>query len=161
MLPEDSMNAHRRFLGAGVACLLLASCATTTPVHDNVATDCTTPLPEDSGVAAPSEGVPSAYAKFLGTWGDGKWDDRLCHVLVVTEINADGSVTAIYSHGSYPDWGIDAPAWHEADGTIKDGRLVLDQFPNGAQAIYEHDGDTMRGTYHNTGVLSRIVLKRQ
>lgn len=145
---------------AGTLCLLLlASCASSAATTDTAS--CTTPLPADVTVASPSEAVPANYAKFSGTWGDGKWNDKLCHLLVVTEVNADGSVTAIYSHGSYPDWGIDTPAWYEADGTIKDGKLVLDQFPNGAQAIYEHDGDTLRGTYHNTGVLSRIVLKRQ
>ena len=127
----------------------------------NAAAPCTTPLPTDMAISPPATSVPSEFAKFSGAWGGGKWDGKLCHTLVVTQVDAGGAVSAIYSFGRYTGWNIDRGDWFPTAGVIEDGELKLERFRNGARASYRFEGDKLRGTYRRGSGTSRVLLTRQ
>jgi hypothetical protein len=104
-------------------------------------------LPADVEIAAPGDDVPADVAAFLGVW-EGDWGGRLDGKLAVERVTADGEAHAIYAWGGGVD-GLEAGR-ADAEGTISDGQLVLDEFPSGARAVYElQDDGTLEGTYTN------------
>ncbi|MBC8270135.1 MAG: hypothetical protein H8E36_15440 [Rhodospirillaceae bacterium] len=148
-----------------LALLLLAGCQTT-----NVGTTNTevaeggclaeTPLSTDLSISPPSADVPDDIARFSGVWGNGKWDDKLCHTLAVVSIDADGNAEAIYSYGTYSGWDIRKAEYFKPNGKIADGKLTLETFRNGAKAVYWFSGDVLKGSYTRNGNTSYVTLSR-
>ena len=122
--------------------------------------DCTTPLPRNMEVVAPTPTTPVEFAKFVGVWGGGKWDDKLCHTLVVESVDPRGNVRAIYSYGTYEGWDIHNADWFRPTGTIKGGVLKLTTFRNGAEVTYRMEGDSLSGEYLRRGNVSLVDLVR-
>ena len=144
--------------GAAVSLFLLAACAETYTTDGSTA--CKTPLPADFTVTPPAESVPPEYAKFSGIWGDGKWEGKLCHTLVVTEVNEDGSVSAIYSHGRYEGWNIHHAGFFTLSGVIEDGVLELERLGTGVKANYRFQGEKLLGSYR-LNRRSEVILTKQ
>jgi len=88
------------------------------------AEDCETPLP--SNVIRQSKQAESGNLAFLGVWGDAKWDNKLCHTLVVESVDSDGNARVVYSHGAFDAWGIKTPGFIRSKAMISNSTLVLD-----------------------------------
>jgi hypothetical protein len=111
-------------------------------------------------VAQPVGSVPEKYARFSGIWGNGKWDDRLCHTLVVTSVEADGSAEVIYSHGVYAGWGIrEAEYFDEWPAQIEDGTLTLADSSFNANISYAYADGKLEGTFIRNGE-STVTLEK-
>lgn len=131
---------------------------------------CPSPLPASYHISPPTDDVPQEVARYLGTWGNGRWGNfvvkSMCAVLVITKVFPDGAATAIYSWGSiqkhHPTADMDTKGGYRVvTGRITDGVLHLTRFPNGAEVKYWFDGDVLKGMYirkkHAFGVeLTRI-----
>lgn len=76
-----------------------------------------TSLPWSVSVA---DGAPEAYKPWLGQWV-GAWNDNLCHMMIVSEIENDGRVYFLYSIGAPHN------VYYKMEGKIvdEDGRQVL------------------------------------
>ncbi len=99
-------------IGIGILVLALFG----TPIAS--AQECDAVLPTYE-IATPKQDVPEAYERFLGLWGNGKWDDKLCHKLVVESVDMDGNVSAIYSWGVYEGWGLRRPSYLRRRGRYR------------------------------------------
>lgn len=146
---------------------LIAGFTITTTQQSNAAVDCIaeTPLPSNISTRKPADNVPQAMARYVGTWV-GAWQDRgrdaLCHRLVITSVDAAGKVHGIYSNGVYAGWKISRPNYSKVQGSILEGKLVLDRFPSGNQAHYWFSGEALAGVYETGGgLISKITLRRQ
>lgn len=76
-------------------------------------------------IKQPAQNVDVDTASFLGKWGDGAWDKHMCHELVVSSIDADGTVDVHYSWGSFPPWNANQPGGRKHVGHFKDGKLIV------------------------------------
>jgi hypothetical protein len=100
-------------------------------------------------LATPDAKTPSDMAAFQGVWL-GKID-ALCSALIVENVAADGSVTAIYVNGTYGPWRITQPGNYRTKGKIKDGVLTIN-LPNASEVQYKITGqNTLGGTYVSRG----------
>jgi hypothetical protein len=68
--------------------------------------------------------VPENFRSFSGIWV-GKWANALCSVLIVEEVNKDGSVAAKYLYGTYAPWNINRAGTSAYTGKIINGVLTL------------------------------------
>jgi hypothetical protein len=119
---------------------------------------CETPLPLD--VVKPSTDG-AGRASFLGFWGDGKWDGKLCHTLVVESLSDDGAATVVYSHGTYSGWNIRAPGFYRVKGRFEGDTLHLN-FPTiGARAEYKLVEGSLHGKYFSGPAPVAIVMTRK
>ena len=142
--------------------LALTACQTTEDQRQQVAhaSGCTTPLPQNLEITQPGADVPADLAGFVGKWGNGKWDGKLCHTLVVLGVNQGGNASAIYSWGTYAGWDVTQGNSRRV-GTIENGKLTLERFGNGAEAAYWFEGDALRGSYTNArGDISLVKLTK-
>lgn len=149
---------NRRALALMFAGGLLTSCQTTQTASNPVNCYEETPLPSDLEITIPTEDVPAELARFSGVWGDGAWDGKLCHTLVVQSIDKYGNVITIYSTGDYAS--MDAE-YNKIPGIIKNGRLVLSTFPNGAETSYWFVGDLLEGSYIRENINSTVTLTKK
>ena len=134
------------FLGSACAAvaLFLTACETTQMAQSEPAP---ATLPANLQIAAPSDDVPDDVAAFAGVW-EGDWGGDLEGKLAVRRVTADGDATAVYAWGD-GSGGLEAGRT-VVDGQIQDGTLVLEEFPSGAQAVYDmQDDGTLEGTYTN------------
>lgn len=116
------------------------------------------PLPDDLTIIPPNADVAPELAAFSGLWA-GAWGGSLAGKLAVTEVNADGSVTAIYAWGNNP--GRFEGGWAELTGQISGNRLTLTAFNSGAQASYQmSDEGVLNGTYNSDGEITRGVFRK-
>ena len=148
-------------VSACAAVAFLTACQTTERTDDQLASavQCTTPLPSDVFSKLPDANTPVAAARFAGTWGHGRWDDKLCHVLVVEDIAASGRVTTVYAYGTYPGWNVQE-GYNRVSGSIKDGTLTLDPLSSGAAVTYRFKDDALVGTNVNEGIRSTVILSK-
>ena len=105
-------------------------------------------IPPDLEIGIES-GSPDNYARWSGCW-EGKWAvAKLHHIFIVEEINAAGTATVVYSHGSYPDWGIEKGEYSRWDADfIEEGkRIRLPTFRNGADVTYKFKANYIEGRY--------------
>jgi len=125
------------------------------------ADECATPLPDDVRVAAVRNDVPKEMAKFLGIWGNGKWDDVLCNTLIVEDVAPDGTAYYVYGWGTFAGWNI-FEGHRRGKGIIAGGKLEL-TFRNGATEVkYWFEGERLIGTYQAKGrPASEITLVRK
>ena len=113
------------------------------------AEECSKPLP-DFEIATAEAGVPEAHSKFLGVWGNGKWDGYLCNRLVVKSVDSDGQATVIYGWGIHPGWSIMSPGFRETNASVKDDVLTVDPSSRGGVASYRFNGGSLDGEYVNS-----------
>lgn len=149
------MRTHA-IIGFAMAGFILAAIAAPQPTQ----AACSTPLPDDVDVVQPDSSVPAAYARFVGKWGDAKWDGKLCHTLVVESVDAEGNATVVYSYGVYTPWDIYEADWVRTLAEVSDEELQLDRFSNGARATYWFSDDKLKGKYLRGGGRSNITLSR-
>lgn len=141
-------------LPALLALAMLVGCETTQTARAPAA------LPADVEIATPGDEVPADVAAFLGVW-EGQWGSGLDGKLAVKSVTADGDATAIYAWGDSP--GNFEAGRAEVKGEIRNGRLVLAEFPSGARAAYELQTDgTLEGTYtrEDGAVFDGLFFKR-
>ena len=125
----------------------------------SAAVQCNTPLPENADPGPVPQGLSPELNRFHGMWGNGKWEGKLCHTLVVKVLNDKGTVSAVYSWGGYADWYTN-PGYVEQGGEIDGDELDLGRLGNGAEVSYEVKGDNLHGSYYRNGRLSKVVLSR-
>ncbi len=125
----------------------------------SAAVQCKTPLPEDVNLGPPPEALSPELTRFHGMWGNGQWEGKLCHTLVVKVLNDKGVVSAVYSWGGYAGWHTN-PGYVEQRGKIDGDELDLGRLGNGAEVSYEVKGDKLHGSYYRNGRLSKVVLSR-
>lgn len=142
-------NSRKQVLGAFAALTVWGAA---------IGQPCDTPLPSD--VMKPITGV-SGRASFLGSWGDGMWDGKLCHTLVVESFSDDGVATVVYSHGAYAGWNIRAPGFYRVKGKFLGDTLHLN-FPTiAARAEYRVVDGHLHGQYFSGPSPVAIVLTRK
>ncbi len=152
------------------AATMIAACSatpgtTTTQTSDadfGLSQVCNSPLPRSGPkLTQPADDVPADVAKFIGVW-NGQIGGQVCNTLVVEKIDKEGNASVLYSWGAYPLWGVNQPGWRVSSATLdKSGKLVLEKFPNGAQATYWFTEDTLEGQYRvSAGIVPKIKLTR-
>lgn len=72
-------------------------------------------------IAKPRSDVPEEMRAFLGKWGGGAWDGRVCHDLYVLQVEPTGTVVMFDAHG--PGFRTDATAFTRRGEIGEDGRL--------------------------------------
>jgi len=122
------------------------------------AAKCDTPLPDDVKIVPPSSSVPANLAKFSGQWGPAKWDDKLCHNLIVEEIDAYGNARVVYSWGVFEDWFIKKLGYRRMSFENVNDKLIHSD--KNRVIKYWLVGDDLHGTYQTGTIISQIVLKR-
>jgi dienelactone hydrolase len=82
------------------------------------------PLPTDLLIQPPGAGVPAADAAFSGAWGNGAWDGSAPTVLIVEQVDEDGTAKVIYARGTseHPNT---AAQWLRLTGRIEDRCLTI------------------------------------
>lgn len=73
----------------------------------------------------PGADVPVQYAKFLGVWKDGSWNNEWCHDLYVTDVQPDGTVTVLDAYGPYPKLNVEAQVYKRTGRIDEEGVLNL------------------------------------
>lgn len=98
----------------------------------------------DVKVVKPPEDLPERYTQYLGQWGYGAWDGKMCHDLLVYQVFPDGQVALVDMHAPYKPWNQPASAFRRFGWIDANGKL---HFNYGSErATYEIVGDTMKGT---------------
>ena len=121
---------------------------------------CKVPTPDDMKITALAADVPEEYRQFSGIWKDGKWDGKLCHLLAVETIDAQGNAWFVYSYGTFARWRIYEPGYSRNIGKISDGNLKA-TLGNGAKVTYWlKDSNTLSGKYVRRGNRSYVDLKK-
>jgi hypothetical protein len=118
------------WLGAAV---LLAACAQQTaerpaPVQDVSHLQepgCyTVDLFDEVPIRKPGPEVPAAHAAFLGEWGNGVWNGKWCHDLLIHTVRADGMVEMLDMHAPTESFGGQPASIFKRRGRItEDGVL--------------------------------------
>jgi len=96
-------------------------------------------LPPDTVVREPAELISIATRVFSGRW-EGKWDDRMPHILVVEEIKSDTEATVLYAWQDPPSTKSWRAGWSRITATI-DGTTLRVPLGNGIKAWYELQAD--------------------
>lgn len=125
-----------------------------------LADTCETPLPDTITISTPSPSLAEKHARFLGVWGNGKWDGKLCNTLVVQTIDSEGNVRAIYGWGTYPDWNI-WKGFSRPVGQIIEGNKVRFNFRRGVKVTYWFSGDQLKGTYETFSGTYYVTLSKK
>jgi hypothetical protein len=92
------------FTLALVAMLIVGSSISTSALASAEYPECfaETPLPDIAKNPTPSTAdMPKKFAKWIGVWGGGKWDDKRCTTLVVLTVNENGEAQVVYSWGAH------------------------------------------------------------
>lgn len=153
------------------ACLLIVGCEQTpvsvkiepsaTPEAQEVDVGrCTTVVLFDKvKVQKPSKDIPPEYARFLGKWEKGAWNNLWCHDLLVTSIKKDGSAEVFDMHGPYDPWGQPASAFKRKAKIDADGQL---RFRIGDdQLSYRIEGNKLLGTRAGKLGTLTVTLRQQ
>ncbi len=138
----------------GILCALFASVACAS------AESCDSPLPDDVNIRTPSADVPEKYAGFSGRWGPGKWDDELCHVLVVETLDSEGEAEAIYSWGTSERWNIKQAGWVRIVGQVLGSKLKMKLYNGQVGVNYWLDGDMLYGRYYGGNTVDVALMKK-
>jgi len=152
-----------------VACVLVSGClglgkkekvetATVAPVNDD---GCyTVDLFTEVSIVRPSEDVPDEYRMFLGSWGEGAWNDVWCHSLLINKIEKDGRVEFVEMHAPYEPWAQPATAFRRVGHIDDKGNL---RFAYGTERISYRIVDGHRMIGERSGLLGNlhVELKRK
>lgn len=110
------------------------------------AIDCRTVKLFDQNMEPPSSEIPAEWRVFAGHWGNGAWDGKLCHEIVVEAIYPNGTARVVELQGDYAPWNRWPTAFRRTGVFTEDGALVL---PIGADdsMTYRHDGGVIYGVW--------------
>jgi hypothetical protein len=118
-------------------------------------------LPPDAVAQLPAETMPSEAKIFSGRW-EGKWDERMPHVLVVEEIKSATEAVVLYAWQDPPVANAWGGGWIRTTATI-DGNTLRVPLRNGTKAWYEYlpDGNLKAGYLRPTSTSqSNAVLRK-
>ncbi|WP_143541543.1 hypothetical protein [Rhodoferax fermentans] len=118
-------------------------------------------LPSDTAVHEPAEVIPAAVKAFSGRW-EGKWDERMPHVLVVEEIKSATEATVLYAWQAPPAANAWNAGWARFTATI-DGNILRVPLSEGKKAWYELQADgSLKASYTrpNSSSQSNAVLRK-
>jgi dienelactone hydrolase len=118
----------------------------------------TVPLPSDVKITPPASDVPENLSRFVGAWAHGAWDDTLPHVLVVETVESTGRAAVVYAFGDLVEGGVNR-GYRRVTGRIVADLLMFD-LREGTSVVYQHAGDSLRGTYTSRGGRSTVTLTR-
>lgn len=108
------------------------------------------PLPGDLIVGVPAEAMKPEIARWYGAWS-GKWGGQLDSVVIVEQLDADGTGQVVYAWADHIPWNI-TRGWTREQVTIEGDTMTLDRFQNGAQASFKFRGDgALGGLYERKG----------
>ena len=120
--------------------------------------DCYTVEPyQPIRIARPQAGAPAASGSFLGAWGGGAWDGRVCHDLWIMEIGADGHVLMFDAHG--PGYRQDATGFLRRGEMTADGRIRVRK--GGAMVTYWIQDGMLYGERLSGQTLHRVVMRKK
>ena len=109
-------------------------------------------------VAPPAADVPPEVRAFSGAW-IGSWNNQLCSVLIIEDIERDGTARAKYVFGSNPDWYIYSPGTFALRGKIT-GKVASFRSRD-AVIEYRFSGpDELAGTYISRRAPTTASFKR-
>ena len=145
----------RAVVFAGIFCALFA------PAVYASSESCEAPLPDDVDIRTPSADVPEEYAGFSGHWGPEKWDDELCHVLVVETIDSEGEVEVIYSWGTSEQWNIKQAGWVRIIGRVLGSKLKLKLYDGKVDVNYWLDGDMLYGRFYGRSTVNVALMRKR
>lgn len=110
------------------------------------------------GVPLPLDVVsikPADNSSFAGAWS-GLWGHQLKHILVVENIQPDGSTEVIYAYGDMVSWGINR-GWRKYPAKIEGDRLIVSG--NGFVATYQKLlSGVLMASFKARGAFSQAVL---
>ena len=118
-------------------------------------------LPPDAEVREPVEAIPVAAKVFSGRW-EGKWDDRMPHVLVVEDVKSGTEAAVLYAWQDAPAANTWGAGWARIAATI-DGNTLRLVFRNGTKAWYEVQADgSLKAGYQrpNSSSQSNAVMQK-
>ena len=104
--------------------------------------------------------APDHLKPWLGHWGPGLWDGKLCHELVVEEIRADGTARIADLQGYYLPWDRWPTAFRREATFREDGTLEVRQGRMGVSVYTLRDG-VLHGAYSWGGDPLRVTLARK
>jgi hypothetical protein len=144
----------KRVIQAWVVLVVLA------PIGNRAyAEECDTPLP--ANVTRPTQQAETGNLAFIGVWGNAKWDNKLCHTLVVESVDADGNAQIVYSYGVYEKWGIKRPGYMRDKALIVDSTLVMDGSKDKARVEYKLVDGKLKGKYILPDMFVLIEMTRK
>ncbi|SDX42496.1 hypothetical protein SAMN05444336_10566 [Albimonas donghaensis] len=108
-------------------------------------------------IAKPAPGAPGNAAAYLGQWGGGAWDGRVCHDLWVMEVSADGKVLMFDAHG--PGYRQDATGFLRRGEITPDGRIRVRK--GGAMVTYWIEDGVLYGERLSGQQLHRIMMRKK
>lgn len=104
--------------------------------------------------------APDHLKPWLGHWGPGLWDGKLCHELVIEEIRADGTARIADLQGYYLPWDRWPTAFRREATFREDGALEVRQGRMGV-AVYTLRDGVLHGAYSWGGDPLRVTLARK
>jgi hypothetical protein len=104
--------------------------------------------------------APDHLKPWLGHWGPGLWDGKLCHELVIEEIRADGVARIADLQGYYLPWNRWPTAFRREATFREDGTLEVRQGRMGV-AVYTLRDGVLHGAYSWGGDPLRVTLARK
>ncbi len=103
-------------------------------------------LPPDAVVQPPAEAISANAKVFSGRW-EGRWDERMPHVLVVEEIKSGFEAAVLYAWQEAPAPNSWSAGWYRTTAVI-DGNTLRVPLRNGVKAWYEYQADgSLKASY--------------
>ncbi|MEM9146704.1 MAG: hypothetical protein AAGC57_10930 [Pseudomonadota bacterium] len=107
----------------------------------------------------PAPEVPAEHAAFLGEWGNGVWNGKWCHDLLIHTIHADGRVELLDMHAPTNVYGQPATIFKRIGQIREDGAL---HFAHGVTTrSYRIIDGLMHGTRDGSLGTLEIVLSKK
>ncbi len=149
-----------------VSAMALAGCGAGNPVQKKnpvtqsklIQPDCYTVDPYvQPKITKPRSDVPEVMRAFIGKWGGGAWDGRICHDLYVLQVEPSGTVVMFDAHG--PGFHPDATAFTRRGEIGDDGHLRVRK--GNAQVEYWIENGQLHGVRRWGTAENRIIMTKQ
>ena len=108
-------------------------------------------------IAKPDPKASTQASAFLGAWGAGAWDGRVCHDLWVMDVDAAGNVVMFDAHG--PGYRNEATAFLRKGVIEPDGRIHVRK--GGAMVTYWIENGVLYGERETGTSHARIVMLKK
>jgi hypothetical protein len=121
----------QKFMWVGLV-LLLSACAERTATRGGPAEDVsslqepgcyTVDLFREVPIQEPRQQVPDEFEAFLGEWGNGVWNGKWCHDLLIHTVHADGTAEMLDMHAPSEEFRQPASIFKRRGQISKDGTL--------------------------------------
>ena len=139
------------------ACGLLSKKEKAVSVRYPDSLECRTVKLFDQNMEEPDADLPEEWRVFAGHWGNGAWDGKLCHEIVVEAIYADGTARVVDLQGDYAPWNSWPTAFRRQGRFVEDGSLVVTV--EGADRVYRVENGVVYGVWdHISGRSVGVTL---